>query len=131
MIKKFLSIAALSALSSLLVTGCGGGGSSSSDNDAAQVALASRQTAATATVQLEGCVVDSQWMSAPATAVHVRRADGRVVGTAFTNRRGVFVMTVPARTDIVLDTAVAGPGEMAFNTGSVSFSASACLLADL
>jgi hypothetical protein len=125
---KPLIILALAMLSSLLLAGCGGGGSS---NDVAEQPQASPQSAAPASVQLEGCVVNSEWMGAPGRAVHVRTADGRIVGTAFTNLRGVFVVTVPARKAVVLTTVTAGPGEISLDTGSGSFSLGACLLADL
>lgn len=125
MSKTFLIRLAPWALSSLLAAGCGGGG------DAAPQASASRETAATASVQLEGCVVTSQWMGEPDRAVHARTADGRIVGTAFTNRQGVFVITVPARSDVLLDTTFAGPGEISLKTGSGPVSLGACLLWDL
>lgn len=128
MTTKPLIILAPAILSSLLVAGCGGGGSG---NDVAEQPQTSPQSVAPASVQVEGCVVNSEWMGAPGTAVHVRTADGRIVGTAFTNRRGIFVVSVPARTAIVLTTVAAGPGEIALDTGSASFSLGACLLADL
>jgi hypothetical protein len=128
MTTKPLLILASAMLSSLLVAGCGGGGSG---NDVAEQPQPSSRSAAPASVQLEGCVVSPEWMGAPGTAVHVRTADGRIVGTAFTNPRGVFVVTVPARTDIVLTTVAAGSSEISLNTGGGSFSLGACLLADL
>jgi len=126
--RRALQIVAPWTLASLLVAGCGGGGS---NNDAAQQAQASPQSVATATVQVEGCVINSQWVGAPGTAVHVRSADGHMLGTAFTNSRGVYVVTVPARTAIVVDTAVTGAGGLPLDTGSGSFSVGACLFADL
>jgi hypothetical protein len=50
------------------------------------------------------------------------------VGTTFTNSRGVFVVTVPARSSIVLDTAVAGPGGLVLDTGSSALTVASCLL---
>ena len=117
---------ALSLLSSLLVTACGGGGAS----DAAAPPLAGPQGVA-ASVQLEGCVVDAQWMGAADVAVHVRTADGRAVGTAFTNQRGVFVLGVPARAGIVVDTGADAQGGLALNTGSTALSVASCLLAGI
>jgi hypothetical protein len=70
-------------------------------------------------------------VGAPDTAVHVRTADGRLVGTTATNWRGVFVVTIPARSALVLDTDATGRGEIALNTGSGPFSVSACLRKDL
>ena len=126
MIEKTLRSFAPLVLASALLAGCGGGGV-----DGAETPQASSQTAAAATVQIEGCVVDSQWMGVAASAVHVRASDGRLLGTAFTNRQGVFVVTVPVRIGIVLDTADSGPGEIALNTGSASLSVGACLLTGL
>jgi len=127
-INQPLHMLVLAMLSSLLMTACGGGG-----NDAAERPQASTTSAAplAVNVQLEGCVVNSEWMGARDTAVHVRTVDGRMVGTAFTNRQGVFVATVPARSTIVLDTAADGPGEIVLNTGSGSLSVAACLRTDL
>jgi hypothetical protein len=119
-------VLATAMLSSLLLAGCGG-----SDNDSAEQAQASSPSVAPASVRIEGCVVNSQWGGARDTAVHLRTADGRVLGTAFTNRQGVFVATVPARSAIVLDTAASGPGEIVLNTGNDSMAVGACLLAAL
>jgi len=120
---RYALTVALSALSSLLTTGCGGGGT-----EAVAAPVAARQAAAAASVQLEGCVVDAQWMGAAGVAVHARTADGRAVGTAFTNPRGVFVMTVPARSGIVVDITSDAQGGLALNTGSVAVSVASCLL---
>ncbi|MBI3368487.1 MAG: hypothetical protein HY021_08610 [Burkholderiales bacterium] len=127
--RLLVPVLAPAMLSSLLLVGCGGG--SSSDNVPAKQAQTSSPSVTLATVRLEGCVVNSQWMGAPDIAVHLRTADGRVVGTAFTNRKGVFVVTVPAQSSIVLDTAASGPGELALFTGNQSLSVGACLLVDL
>jgi hypothetical protein len=117
-----------SPLLALLFAGCGGGGS---DSDEAAQPQASPQSVAPASVRLAGCVVNADWMGAGGTAVHVRTADGRAVGTVFTNPRGDFVITVPARAAVVLDTLVAGPGGIAIDTGTRSMSVGGCLLADL
>ncbi len=117
---------------SLWLVGCGGSGS----NDATEATVSAmgtsqsqalKATAAT-TVQLEGCVFNAQWGGAPGVAVHARTADGRTVGTAFTNARGVYVMRVPAQSAMVLDTAITGPGELSINTGTSPISVAACLL---
>jgi len=89
------------------------------------------QVQALAKVRLEGCVVDGQWMGAPGTAVHVRMADGRAVGTAITNAQGVFVMAVPAQSAIVLDTDVQATGGLVLNTGNAALSVAGCLVAGL
>jgi hypothetical protein len=115
-------------LTSLPIVGCGGG---ASDNVPAEQPLATAQSVQPTTVRLEGCVVNSQWMGASDIAVHLRTAEGRVVGTVFTNRQGVFFATVPSRSAIVLDTVASGPGEISLDTGNDSLSASGCLLADL
>ncbi len=112
--------------SSLLLAGCGGAGI-----DVAQTSQASPQAMASVSVQLEGCVINSAWSGAAGTAVHVRTADGRLVGTAFTNASGVFVATVPARTTVVLGTLAPSASDMVLNTGSGSVSLGGCLFADL
>jgi hypothetical protein len=119
-------IVALSALSSVMLAGCGGG--SSSGIDALAAPVAQPQAAVAASVRLEGCVVDAQWMGAAGVAVHVRTADGRAVGTAYTNTRGVFALSVPARSGIVVDTAVDAQGGLALQTGSAALSVAGCLL---
>lgn len=121
-------ILASALLSSLLAAGCGGDGSAI---EVAEQARTSSHSAMPASVRLEGCVVTSDWMAVPSTAVHLRTADGRVVGTVLTDARGVFVATVPARSDIALAMAVAGPSEMTLRTGSGPLSLGACLLTDL
>jgi hypothetical protein len=112
---------------SLWLVACGGSGS----NDAAETTVTTSQalkaTSAT-TVPLEGCVFNAQWSGAPGVAVHARTADGRTVGTAFTDARGVYVMRVPAQSAVVLDTAMTGPGELSINTGTSPISVAACLL---
>lgn len=111
-------------LASLLIAGCGGGG-----NDAPDQAQASPMQAPPAAlgVRLEGCVVTAERMASPDTPVQVRSADGRMIGTAFTDRRGVFVMTVPPRSAIVMATATDGSDGFALNTGNGSLSVAACL----
>lgn len=127
MINKSTLILAPAMLASLLLAGCGGG----SDSDAAEQREASPRSEVPASIRLEGCVVNSEWMGAAGAAVHVRTPDGRAVGTVFTNPRGDFVMTVPARTTVLLDTVVAGAGGIAIDTGVLSLSLGGCLLADL
>jgi hypothetical protein len=112
------------AVSNLMLVGCGGG----EINDLPSVAQSARQTAA-ATVLLEGCVVDSQWMGAARAAVHVRTEEGRPLGTALTNERGVFVLAVPANSNVVMDTEWAATGGLSLRTGSGSLSVAACLQA--
>jgi len=125
----------------LLLAACGGGGNSGiSANDGEVFGLTSTSITTRAlpaeepkrleSVQLEGCVVDSQWLSAAGVAVHVVLADGRAVGTAYTNAQGVFALKVPARSALVLSTDWAAPGAMMLNTGSQAMSASACLPAN-
>ncbi len=118
-----IQVAAICAI--LQVGGCGDGAI-----DAVVATKASALSAPPVSVRLEGCVVNAQWTGAAATAVQVRPADGRALATAFTDRLGVFVVDVPARTTIVLDTAAAGPGALSVLTGSTSFSMAGCLLAD-
>jgi hypothetical protein len=112
------------AVSNLMLVGCGGG----EVNDLPSVAQSARQPAA-ATVLLEGCVVDSQWMGAARAAVHVRTEDGRALGTALTNERGVFVLAVPANSNVVMDTEWGATGGLALRTGSGSLSVAGCLQA--
>jgi hypothetical protein len=112
------------AVSNLMLVGCGGG----EINDLPSVAQSARQTAA-ATVLLEGCVVDSQWMGAARAAVHLRTEDGRPLGTALTNERGVFVLAVPANSNMVMNTEWGATGGLTLKTGSGSLSVAGCLQA--
>lgn len=129
------------AAASLTLAACGGG-STDSANDGEVFGLTSTSVTTRAlpaeakkelpdTVQLEGCVVDDQWLSAPGVAVHARSSDGRAVGSSFTDARGVFVLKVPARAAIVVATDWAGPGALMLNTGSQSLSVAACLPSNL
>jgi hypothetical protein len=122
-----LPVTASCAIAGLLLTGCGGGGI----DDVVRSTTTSRQSVAAANVQLEGCVVDSKYMGVSGAAVHVRTSNGRVVGTALTNADGVYVVTVPARSSILVDTTVGGAGGLSLNTGSGSLSVTGCLLADI
>lgn len=86
-------------------------------------ATATRCTRATSrgrggTPPLAGSVINVQGVARPGNVVHVRTAKGRTVGAARPDSGGVNVVTVPARSAIVLDTAVAGPGALALITGS-------------
>lgn len=112
------------AVSNLMLVGCGG----SEINDLPSEAKSARQPAA-ATVLLEGCVVDSTWMGAANAAVHVRTEDGRPLGTALTNERGVFVLAVPANSNVVMDTEWGATGGLALRTGSGSLSLPGCFQA--
>lgn len=117
--RRPLHAALLSALlSALCLAGCGGAGPGASEAASSQ---------AVASVRLEGCVVDALWLSAPGVAVHARGTDGRALGTAITDSRGVFQMTVPARTGVVVDTAVGGTGGMVLDTGSTPLTVAGCL----
>lgn len=129
---QWLALAGLS----LLLTACGGGNEFANDGDLYGLKSTSMKTQELPqaekpkppqTVQLEGCVVDDLWLSAPGIAVHVRTEDGRAVGSAITDTRGVFVVKVPARAAIVVATDWAGPAALALQTGSQSFSVAACL----
>ena len=115
-------------LSCLLVAGCGG--SDPVGIEAAQHRQAAHTTTAPTSVQLEGVVVDSTWMGVADMAVHVHSTDGRLVGTAFSNARGVFVASVPAGSAIVLSTD-AGSCFVAPATDSSLVALGTCLLADL
>jgi len=111
---------AAAVLSGLWLAGCGGDG-----KDLAEAA--SPQATATASVRLEGCVVDALWLSAPGVAVHARSADGHAIGAAITDGRGVFQMTVPARSRIVVDTAIGGQAGAVLDIGSTPLTVAGCL----
>lgn len=110
----------VAALSGLWLAGCGGEG-----QDRAEAATAPAQAAAS--VRLEGCVVDALWLSVPGAAVHARNADGRAMGATVTDSRGVFQITLPANSRIVLDTAAGGQGGAMVDTGSTPLAVPACL----
>lgn len=117
--RRPLHAAPLSALlSALCLAGCGGAGPG---------AVEAAPPQAVASVRLEGCVVDALWLSAPGVAVHARSTDGRGLGSAITDSRGVFRMTVPAQSGIVIDTAVGGTGGMVLDTGSAPLTVAGCL----
>lgn len=133
-----LSMTTLAGLS-LLLAACGGGsGNSANDGEVFRLtstSITTRDVPAEEpkrleSVQLEGCVVDRQWLSAAGVAVHVVLADGRAVGTAYTNAQGVFALKVPARSAVVVSTDWAAPGALMLNTGGQAMSVAACLSAD-
>jgi hypothetical protein len=125
---------AVLALCAVAMTGCGGGGGAT-DDAAMQAEVSSPSPEAVATaeapaeVRLEGCLVDSQQLPASAGTVHARTADGRLVGTARSDADGVFVLRVPARASIILETLVDERGTVALVTGNGSLSVGACLQA--
>jgi len=77
-------------LACLTLIACGGG-----DWESVKIEKAEAATAATAPVDLEGCVVDARDRPA-ARAVQARAADGRVVATGVSGADGVFRLRVPA-----------------------------------
>ena len=115
-------------LSGLCLAGCGGDDKDRTTAAASVVdAATSAATTAATSVRLEGCVVDALWLGAPGVTVHARGADGRAIGAAFTDSRGVFQIMVPARSRIVVDTAMAGPGGLELDTGSTPLTVAGCL----
>jgi hypothetical protein len=60
-------------------------------------------------------------------AVHARSADGHAIGAAITDGRGVFQMTVPARSRIVVDTAIGGQAGAVLDIGSTPLTVAGCL----
>ena len=127
-----LRIFLAAALSGLCLAGCGGDDkdratAAASVVDAATSAATTAATTAATSVRLEGCVVDALWLGAPGVTVHARGADGRAIGAAFTDSRGVFQIMVPARSRIVVDTAMAGPGGLELDTGSTPLTVAGCL----
>ena len=123
-----LRIFLAAALSGFCLAGCGGDDKDRATAAASVVDAATPDaTTAATSVRLEGCVVDALWLSVPGVTVHARGADGRAIGAAFTDSRGVFQITVPARSRIVVDTAMAGPGGVELDTGSTPLTVAGCL----
>lgn len=121
----------------LLLAGCGGS-SSDISTDGEQYSLKTTSITTQAmpeeakrplgqTVQLEGCVVDTLWLGAAGVAINVRSADGRAVGSAYTDTRGVFTLKVPARSALVVSMDWAGPPALTLQTGTEPLSLGACL----
>jgi hypothetical protein len=59
-------------------------------------------------VILTGFVVDRYWIPTTDATVHVYTGDGRIVGTAFSDRFGAFKLRIPARS--LIKVVVAAPG---------------------
>lgn len=126
---KHPSFFASAILAGLQLSACGGGGAAG--NELAEPAQALATTPLPSTVRVEGCVVDSQWMGVPGAAIHVRTAQGRAVGTAVTKATGVFTLSVPAQSTLLVSTVAAGPADIEFNTADSPVSLGACLRPDL
>lgn len=118
------------AWAGLLLAACGGqdDATTATANGAAAKAENTATAASAANVRLEGCVVDALWLSAPGVAVHVRTAEGRTVGAAFTNARGVFEISVPAHAALVVDTGTGMQDHMPLMTGSGPVTVAGCLM---
>ena len=115
----------LSAWCGMVLAACGG-----SEPVAAIQSTASGRTAAVPsarTVQLEGCVVDQHYLPHTGTPVRALSADGRLIGDATSDRRGVYQLRVPAMQTVSVAVAQPDGDALVVPVGSTDLSVGACL----
>jgi hypothetical protein len=115
-------VAAVASLC-LVLAACGGAGdepTSRTDTDLASAA------APADTVQLEGCVLDLAGQPRQAR-VQALDDDGRLLASAGSDERGVFVLRVPARRPLTLSLDTPGQERLPLLTGSTNVSLTGCL----
>lgn len=105
---------------SCLVAACGGASSDTSTRTPTETA----QSAAPASVQLEGCVLGPHDQPR-AASVRALGEDGRLIGHAHSNAEGVFSLRVPAGAHLSL--ALEGEPGLAVMTGQHNVSLGGCL----
>jgi hypothetical protein len=105
-----------------LLAACGGG-----STDTPPTTTSSHlTTSASASVQLEGCVVD-QNDQPRATRVHAFSEDGRLVATATSSPQGLFQLTVPARQHVNVGLDAPGHESLTLLTGDSKLALGGCL----
>jgi hypothetical protein len=114
--------AAVLASLCLLFAACGGGGAA---EPPARPDTA-RAHAPTDSVVLEGCVLDDADRPRQ-TRVHAFGDDGRLLASAGTDERGVFLMRVPAHRQLTLSLDAPGREPLPLLTGGSQVSLTGCL----
>jgi hypothetical protein len=115
----------ISACCAAVLAACGGG------DPADQIELAAFEHTASVpsigTVQLEGCVVDAYLSPRMGTTVRGLSAEGRLIGDATSDPRGVFVLRVPGRQTVSVAVAQPNGDALVVWMGSTDVSVGACL----
>jgi hypothetical protein len=86
----------------LALAACGGGGDLAAPHAAPTAAAAPAPIVPAATVQIEGCVVDDWFLPRGQTPVRALGADGRLLGNAQSNERGIFRLNLPTGQSVSL-----------------------------
>jgi hypothetical protein len=113
------------ALAALLLSACGGGGGVDDPATASAMAAGDSARTAAAMVDMEGCVVDHNFVP-HSGSVRALRADGRLLASAHTNANGVFVLRVPAQTTLKVELEAPDAQGIEMLTGRSNFSVGAC-----
>lgn len=117
--------AMLGAWCGAALAACGGGGPAATMEPSAMQRAAAEPP--TRTVQLEGCVVDQHGLPHTGTEVRALSADGRLVGDATSDRRGVYRLRVPAQQTVSVAVAQPNGDALVVPIGTTDVSVSACL----
>jgi hypothetical protein len=115
----------LGAWCGAVLAACGGGGPAATMEPKAVQGAAT--VPSTYTVLLEGCVVDQHFLPRTGTAVRALSADGRLVGDATSDQRGVYRLRVPARQTVSVAVAQPNGDALVVPIGSTDVSVGACL----
>lgn len=118
-----LVVGVLAVLCAALLEACGGG------EAALPIAQAAGPAAdrSTASVQLEGCVVDEFFIPRTGSSVRALSADGRLIGHATSDKDGLFRLQVPARQSVSVALERPGSDALVVLTGGTNFSVGGCL----
>lgn len=117
--------AVVSAWCAAVLAACGGGDSIADIQSTASTHAAA--VPSTRTVQLEGCVVDQHYLPRTGTVVRALSADGRLIGDATSDRRGVYLLRVPAQQTVSVAVAQPNGDALVVPIGSTDVSVGACL----
>ena len=105
-------------LACLALIACGGG-----DWDSVKI---EKQTPASASIRLEGCVVDAAGRPA-ARAVQALRPDGQLAGTTVSAADGLFRFEVPARSVLRIESLGPSADGITLMTSDTAISMGGCL----
>ena len=119
------SAAILSAWCGTVLAACGGGdslGDAQPTTSARAAVVPSKHT-----VHVEGCVIDQYYLPRTGTPVRALSADGRLIGDATSDSRGVYLLRVPAQQTVSVAVAQPNGDAMVVPIGSTDVSVGACL----
>lgn len=112
----------------LLATACGGGGDEPAVVEAS--AVATRAEIRPAFVSVTGCVLDRFYIPSTGTPVRALAPDGRLLGSASSDRHGRFTLQLPSHSDVTLQVDRPDGESLPLRVNATRSTASNCLLDD-